>query len=339
MGYFITVEKLDRVLKALSESYEIYGPKLFVRGGRFTDTDMIRYDKVASWEEMEWSKRSDYSFKEVLLPLRQTLFYFTEDRVKEADPERTKGALIFLRSCDLHAVKRLDAMYLRNGEADYYYSRLRKKVRFVLVGCQSAGESCFCVDMKTNVSDEYDIGLNIREGKLEVDCKWEEASALFDQNCSSKTEVAVDHVTETRTRVKIPENLSSAIAKASMWEEYSRRCIGCGRCNFVCPTCTCFTMQDMYFDENGKTGQRRRVAASCMVDGYTDVAGGGAYRRKKGERMRFKVMHKVYDFKQREGFHMCVGCGRCDDICPEYISFSHVINRLEEGMKEVCGDE
>lgn len=75
--------------------------------------------------------------------------------------------------------------------------------------------------------------------------------------------------------------------------------------------------------------------ASCMVDGYTDVAGGESYRKKYGQRMRFKVLHKVLDFKQRSGYHMCVGCGRCDDICPEYISFSNSINKLEAAMEEV----
>lgn len=120
-----------------------------------------------------------------------------------------------------------------------------------------------------------------------------------------------------------------------MWNEYDSRCIACGRCNFVCPTCTCFTMQDIFYTDNGKVGERRRVWASCMVDGYTDVAGGESYRKKYGQRMRFKVLHKVLDFKQRSGYHMCVGCGRCDDICPEYISFSNSINKLEAAMEEV----
>jgi anaerobic sulfite reductase subunit A len=94
-------------------------------------------------------------------------------------------------------------------------------------------------------------------------------------------------------------------------------------------------MQDVFYTDNGKVGERRRVAASCMVDGYTEVAGGGSYRKTNGQRMRFKVLHKVYDFKKRYGYHMCVGCGRCDDVCPEYISFSSCINKLEGAVKEV----
>ena len=84
----------------------------------------------------------------------------------------------------------------------------------------------------------------------------------------------------------------------------------------------------------GKVGERRRVGASCMVDGYTNVAGGGQYRRSKGERMRFKVLHKIYDFKKRFGYQMCVGCGRCDMICPEYISFSACINKVNQAVQE-----
>ena len=93
------------------------------------------------------------------------------------------------------------------------------------------------------------------------------------------------------------------------------------------------------YTENGQAGERRRVQASCMIDGYTEVAGGLCFRKNAGERMRFKVLHKVLDFKKRSGFQMCVGCGRCDAICPEYISFTHCVEKLEAGMKEVSGHE
>ena len=119
-----------------------------------------------------------------------------------------------------------------------------------------------------------------------------------------------------------------------MWEEYNSRCISCGRCNFVCPTCTCFTMQDIFYKENQNVGERRRVWASCQVDGFTDIAGGHSFRNSKGDRLRFKAMHKIYDFNKRFGYQMCVGCGRCDDNCPQYISFSTTIDKINEFCKE-----
>jgi anaerobic sulfite reductase subunit A len=94
-------------------------------------------------------------------------------------------------------------------------------------------------------------------------------------------------------------------------------------------------MQDIFYKDNPNNGERRRVWASCMTDGYTDMAGGHSFRKTKGERMRFRVMHKVYDFNKRFGYHMCVGCGRCDDACPEYISFSNAVNKLNDAMKEM----
>jgi anaerobic sulfite reductase subunit A len=138
----------------------------------------------------------------------------------------------------------------------------------------------------------------------------------------------VDYVTENKEVVTLPKNLSNETFQKDIWKEYGDRCIACGRCNFACPTCTCFTMQDVFYRDNPKVGERMRVWASCQIDGYTQMAGGHEYRKNKGDRMRFKVMHKIYDFEKRFGYPMCVGCGRCDDICPEYISYSNCVNRL-----------
>jgi len=93
-------------------------------------------------------------------------------------------------------------------------------------------------------------------------------------------------------------------------------------------------MQDIFYSDNGKAGERRRVWASCQVDGYTDVAGGHAFRENKRQRMRFKVMHKISDYKKRFDTQMCTGYGRCDDICPEYISFSNCINKVNALVKD-----
>lgn len=335
MGYQLNEEGANAMLSELSKEYLIYAPRCYQGGNTFSDTDCIRYGEIRRAGEIVFDRKSDYSFKEILLPLSETLFYFTEEQVKEADAPRKKGALVFLRSCDMHAVKRLDDMYLNNGPADYYYRRLRENVKFVLMGCASSFENCFCVDMGSNETDNYDLSVDKKGDFYELDCKDEGIAEILDSLPHAEPEVVPCHVTENEVKVNIPDNLDARVSKSGMWDEYDSRCIACGRCNFVCPTCTCFTMQDLFYSENGKVGERKRVWASCMVDGFTDVAGGGSYRRRNGERMRFKVLHKVWDYKERNGYHMCVGCGRCDDICPEYISFSNCINKLEKAMEEV----
>lgn len=336
MGYHFSKEGFNRVLAELGREYRLFAPRRFAGQGEFSDTDSIRYGEIASADDLELAEKSSHTFKEALLPISETLFFFTEDSVREADAP-AKGVVVFLRSCDLHALRRQDELYLRNGAEDYYYKRLREKTKFILIGCPSAFENCFCVDMGSNISEDYHASVDLRGGDYYMDCKEPLWDACFAENAEDTQDVRPAHVTDTTVRVNIPGDLTTAVAQSTMWDEYDTRCIACGRCNFSCPTCTCNSMQDIFYTDNGKVGERRRVWASCMVDGFTDVAGGGSYRKKHGQRMRFKVLHKVLDYKQRFGTHMCVGCGRCDDVCPEYISFSHAVNRLADAMKEVAG--
>ena len=336
MGYILTREGFDKVLSELGRTYRLYAPVRKTGEGRFTDTDVIRYDFVNSVEEMELDQKSDYAFKEILTPLSETLFFFTESEVKTADRD-AREAIIFVKSCDMHAVKRLDQIYLDNTFADPFYKEIRERVHFVLLGCPKSGEDCFCVDMGTNrTADGYWFSVDRTEdGGFACDVPEESLAELFEKNSAAEQRVEPKYVTENAVHVTIPDEIPSGIYKNSVWDEYSARCIGCGRCNFACPTCTCYTMQDVFYTDNGKVGERRRVGASCMVDGYTNVAGGGEYRRTKGDRMRFKVLHKILDFKKRFGYQMCVGCGRCDRICPEYISFSACINKVNKAVEEM----
>ena len=339
MGFYADLEQMNRFLEKLREDSRVFAPKCFHGEGRFSDTDCIRYGEISCMEEVVLDQKSQYSFKEILNPVSQTLFFFTEDQVKEPEIP-AKGAVIFMRSCDIHSLKRLDDMYLKNGPADYYYSRLRENLKIILIGCSQSFENCFCVSMGTNRSEGYQLSIDRTEdGGYRLDCRDEDWEKLLEELGCRREQAEPSYVTENTVKVHIPAELDQTVAGSGMWTEYDSRCINCGRCNFVCPTCTCFTMQDLFYSENGKVGERRRVWASCMVDGFTDVAGGGSYRQKNGQRMRFKVLHKVLDYKQRNGYQMCVGCGRCDDICPEYISFSGCINKLENAMKEVAEND
>ena len=334
MGYVLTKDGFAEALRDLMRTYRVYAPVRKKGAGRFTDVDVVLYDEVQDASEIELEAKSDYASKEFLTPLSETLLYFTEQEVKEADLN-PKPVLVFGRSCDLHAVKRLDQIYLANGTAkDPFYQRRRDLVKFVLIGCPHSFENCFCVDMGANrTEDGYMFSVETADGMIRADVPDQEMDAVFAAH-GTPEDVTPSYVTENEVHVRIPENVPLRIIKDSLWDEYTTRCINCGRCNYVCPTCTCYTMQDVFYTDNGKVGERRRVGASCMVDGYTNVAGGGQYRRTNGERMRFKVLHKISDFKKRFGYQMCVGCGRCDDVCPEYISFTNIINKVADAAEK-----
>ncbi|WP_032121467.1 anaerobic sulfite reductase subunit AsrA [Clostridium amazonitimonense] len=335
MGFKLSNSAFNEYLISLKEKYKVYAPVTLKGKGTFSDTDSIRYSEVYSIEEMTLDKKSHFSFKELVLPITQTLFYFTEDSWIEPKVEE-KEILIFLRSCDLHGIKPIDQIYLNNGYEDPYYKALREKIKFVLIGCGESFENCFCASMGTNKSFNYHMALNYKNEEVCIDIKDEDLLELFKGiDFLEKKDVSPNYVESNEISVKVPDNLDQRILNSKVWNEYSSRCIACGRCNSVCPTCTCFTMQDIFYKDNPKAGERRRVWASCHIDGFTTMAGGHEFRKDKGEKMRYKVMHKVYDFKKKFGYQMCVGCGRCDDICPEYISFSNCVNKLNEAMKEV----
>ncbi|MFV0520149.1 MAG: anaerobic sulfite reductase subunit AsrA [Lachnospirales bacterium] len=332
MGFKLKTTDFNECLNLLKEDYVVYAPKLTAYKGHFSDTDLVKYEEINKIEEIEFNKKSRFSFKEILNPITQTLFYFTENSTTEPELSK-KGAIVFLRSCDLHGVKRLDEIYLKNGAEDYYYKKIRENVKFVLIGCFETYQNCFCVDMGSNISTNYDLSVEYKNNEVFIDVKDDYFLEIF--NKFEKTDVTPNFVTKNNVSVEIPERVDISLFESDIWEEYNQRCISCGRCNFVCPTCTCYTMQDIFYEDNGKVGERRRVWASCHVDGFTDMAGGHSFRKNKSSRMRFKVLHKVYDYNKRFGYHMCVGCGRCDDACPEYISFSNSINKLSIAVKEV----
>ena len=331
MGIKMSVTGFDEALKKLSEKYKIYAPAMLAGMNTFSDTELIRYEEVKSITEIEFEKKAQYSAKEVVMPITQTLFYFTEDQYIEPKVDEKK-VLVFLRSCDIHSFNRLDEIYLKNKFSDKYYKVLRDKVKFVLIGCKHSFENCFCVSMGCNTTEDYSFYVKPVGNEVLLDIKDEEFKDIF---VGENLEVKPDFVYENKVKVSVPEGIDVKVFNHPMWREYDSRCIACGRCNFVCPTCTCFTMQDIFYKDNKNNGERRRVWASCHVEGYTEVAGGHGYRKLNGERMRFKTMHKVYDFKKRFGYHMCTGCGRCDDVCPQYISFSNCINKLNDIVKEV----
>lgn len=343
MSFQLTLEEVNQVFDTLRQSYRIYAPKRLKNAGRYCNTDLIRYQEIRSMEEIEWEQRSDYSPKEVFYPINQTLFHFTEHYFLESQADE-KDLLIFARSCDIHGIKRLDKIFLENGpQPDSYYKRMRDKVHFILMECPENGwESCACCSMGTNVTDEYDLAMRPLkdEGRVLVECRSEQLARLF--SAFEHAEFQPKFVRENKTTIQVPdirEDMVDSIRTLDMWKDYQSRCIGCGACNSVCITCSCFNTVDTPYTENGKSGERRRTWTGCMNDDFTTVNGGHAFRDEYKDRMRFKTMHKVYDFKKRfaTDYQMCVGCGRCDDICPSYISFTHIIQRLHdeiEHMKE-----
>ncbi len=336
-GYSLSPAGADAFVRRLTQQFDVWAPVRLPGRGRFSDSDRVRYGTVQNWADVVWQRKSDFSPKVVVFPVNETVWHFVGDRVIEPDVA-VRPTLVLLRACDIHGFSRLDQMFLRNGgHVDPLYARRREQVRFGLLECREPFDNCFCVSMGTNRTDTWDLAIRPTDTQV-----WVSAREASVRDClppeAAPAEFVPEYVTADRVPVRVPDAARTARAirdehlfEHPFWNEYDRRCIACGRCNTSCVTCTCFSTDDVVSDDNPTVGERRRAWAGCHIDRFTGMAGGHSLREKNGARMRFKTMHKVYDYRLRFGAqagHMCVGCGRCDDQCPQYISFSTCINRL-----------
>lgn len=114
----------------------------------------------------------------------------------------------------------------------------------------------------------------------------------------------------------------------SLWQEIGDRCIGCGGCTHVCPTCTCFTLRDWMW---GDGGERSRLRDSCQLPGFARQAGGHDPLGTAAFRSRRRIRHKLVDDPVRRGEISCVACGRCDRHCPTGIGMLAVCRRITTG--------
>lgn len=319
-------EEAQSIFNNLRQAYTIVAPVERPGKGSFSDTNLLTYDKVNSFDEIELFKKTSFSAKSVLFPIRSAMFIFPDNEIEEPD-EEMRPTIIFLRSCDIHAIKVLDTHFLDStGYEDFYYKRRRQKVKFFLIECKESFKGCFCVSFGTNRAEDYSAFMRKINDGYEVQIKDEELKEYF-----STTEMTIrgpQFVEQDTSPVKIPEDIDVSIFEDDIWKEYTLRCIACGRCNVSCPTCTCFTTQDINAKEREDAIERQRIWSSCQVKKFALIAGNHDFRVQKGDRMRYRVLHKISDFKKRTGFHMCVGCGRCDDVCPEYISMFKCIKKI-----------
>ncbi|WP_368240605.1 anaerobic sulfite reductase subunit AsrA [Clostridium paraputrificum] len=339
MGYNLSFQEVNALFEDLKKEYKIYAPKRFKKQGRYSDTDIIKYDEVSTVEEIEFKEKSHYPVKEVITPITQTLYYFTEDEFRESSIGHNKKILIFARPCDINAQRRQDMIYLHNGNfEDTFYKRIRERVKFICIECVDGFDTCFCVSMNSNKTDDYSLAVRFNESSLLFDVKDKEFSKFFSDK--TEEEFELKFIEENEAKVTIPEiNDKEILIKLKnhpMWDEYNKRCLGCGSCTIACSTCSCYTTRDIVYDSLGKIGERRRVQASCHIDGFDEMAGGHNFRTTKADKMRYKVLHKIHDYKAQFGDeHMCVGCGRCTDRCPEHISITATINKVNNAVNEI----
>jgi sulfhydrogenase subunit beta (sulfur reductase) len=272
----------------------------------------------------------------------------------EADaPDQRRWAFVGVRSCDLHAIRSLDDALLNVEHPDPGYAARREGVFVVALNCSTAGGTCFCVSMRTGprASFGFDIALTevIEGDRHYFVCEpgTEKGSdllaALPTEDASATERGAADEVVARtaadmgrRMPVDDPADLRDLLARNlehPRWDEVADRCLSCGNCTSVCPTCFCTDVDDVT-DLSGAGSERWRRWDSCFTLDFSRVHG-GSVRSSTRSRYRQWMTHKLSTWFDQFGTSGCVGCGRCITWCPVAIDITEEAAAIHDTDGEV----
>jgi sulfhydrogenase subunit beta (sulfur reductase) len=286
-------------------------------------------------------------FKKLLLEPNLTMFNgeIGESGDVEDRADRSDGQIqVFVgaHACDVHALKILDLLYLSDF-VDPYYAANRENLLVVAYGCWP-DEKCFCQSLRTSTADDgFDLALTPLEGRFLVtvatskgDDVVRSTGELFAPASAADIADYLDRLRRRERAFQLELDVADLPYVLEMkkndpvWDELARKCLCCGSCSIVCPTCSCFNVADR-IEEDG-TASRVRTWDSCLYRYYALVAGGHNFRADRGDRVRTRYYHKQEAFVREFGMPSCVGCGRCIENCPTGIHvvevFQHVRGEL-----------
>lgn len=303
--------------------------------------EKVLFEQVSSPSEMtEDYIQTTVSPKAAVFPKCEELFkYKAEDGQVQLEqrPPVQPTVLFGARPCDAASIAVLNSVFSWDPKDELFAERL-EKLTLISVACTRADKYCFCTSIGLSPGDTRgsDIQLTPIAGDeyyAEIlTPKGEAIVALAPQLFAAPTGQKKAGLAEVPNRFdlkKLEGKLPDLFKREDLWMEQSLRCLGCGACAYVCPTCVCFDIQDETGGKSG-TGTRLRCWDSCGLSLFTLHTSGHNPRSKQSARWRQRVMHKFSYFPQRLEQIGCVGCGRCSRGCPADMDIAEHLVSLAE---------
>ncbi len=378
IGSLVRIEKpeLQAVIDKLKElGYQTIGPRVADAAIVYDEIDTVAEFPIGYLDEQDGGKYRlkqngadawfDYvvgphSLKNYMFPSRDTVL--RSERVagkweiQVPEPPKRPVAVIGPRSCDLHALKVQDRVFLDSGYVDPAYKARRENLFVVAVNCRRAAATCFCHSMKTGPAATfgYDLAVTELDDGFVVEIGNERGAEVI--GAAHWSPCAMAQVEEARAlpaRLKNEMNQRPANAAGDeprgryldttdihdlllnslehpRWDDVAERCLACANCTMVCPTCFCSSVDDVT-DLSGDHVQRERSWASCFTAEHSYMSS-GTVRNSTRSRYRQWLTHKLATWIDQFDTSGCVGCGRCITWCPVGID-------LTEEVAAIKGDQ
>ena len=272
-------------------------------------------------------------------------------RAEALVPQAERLAILGVRACDLAALAVQDRIFLGDRFPDASYAARRERLFLVAVGCTHSLETCFCASMETGPQPRqgYDLALTELDGGFVARAGSEAGRALLD--ALATTEPPADALERERTAYDacaggmqraLPREHVRDILFANLqhprWEDVAGRCLSCGNCTMVCPTCFCHDVRDEP-SLDLTSSIRVREWDSCFNREHAQVHGLN-FRPQIRDRYRQWLVHKLASWVDQFETSGCVGCGRCITWCPVGIDLTEEVAAIAatggaQGKEEV----
>jgi ferredoxin len=320
----VAKKDIDKLLAQWQKEFNVYVPS------RETGVaEMVVWDSQKT-AFLDWYRNTVIPPKASFLPNMEKMFGFRKDdgsyNLELPDAEEQKRLIFGIRPCDARALSIID-MAFKDAYEDTYYLNRRRKTLLVGLGCVNPYDSCFCTSlglgpmeasdvdlMLIDIGDEFIIEEVTDKGK-ELISKTEglEAAAPDDEaKAREAKDTAAQKVTRKIDTGEITRRLPLSFENEKFWEKVAAKCVSCGICTFLCPTCYCFDIND---EAVRGDGARYRNWDSCSFPIYTQMPMENP-REEKWRRVRQKVHHKYTFYPLLFDVIACTGCGRCIRLCP-----------------------
>jgi len=320
----ISKKDIAKLLNQWSQQFAVFAPSK-----ESGVAEMAEWDgKDTSF--IDWYRNTIVPPKASFLPPMEEMFRFRKEKEGyhiELPPSDEHKPLIFgIRPCDARAMAILD-MTFAEAYQDPYYLDKRKNAVLVGLGCTNPCESCFCTSLGISPAESADVDLmltDIGDEFLieEVTARGEELmvktsglkEATKDDEAKAKQakKAAYNKVSRKLDTEGIVDKLLASFDDEGFWEKVAAKCISCGICTLLCPTCYCFDISDELVRQEGT---RFRNWDSCGFPVYTKMPMENP-RAEKWKRVRQKVCHKYEFYPMTFSVIACTGCGRCVRLCP-----------------------